>query len=224
MIYFLLYGLSVQSLTKTFFLTTPRSFYHFALCGELCWQSFSVLFFSGCFSFQTKLVWRSTQPEENAPFSHLTFAYRTLIFFFTVKVIDLFSYYAGKELFPYYFWVTGYFVDTFELDQRGHYEVKTVSVDQWPTVTVISVLMQFLRNQTVWNCRTLNVEAQLRVCVYQSARTRCAGLEPQTGISLHFYYVWLVSQKITTQEQLWILPGNLLHFFSINILFTLQVR
>lgn len=40
--------------------------------------------------------------------------------------------------FPHYFFVIGYFVNTLERG-RGHYEVKTVSVDQWATVTQLSV-------------------------------------------------------------------------------------
>lgn len=55
---------------------------------------------------------------------------------------------------------------------------------------VISVFMQFLRNQTVWNCRKVNVEAQLRVCVCRGPHSRCAGLEPLTGVSLPSYYLW----------------------------------
>lgn len=49
--------------------------------------------------------------------------------------------------------------------------------------SVISVFMHFLRNQTVWNCRKVNVEARLSKCVYQSPHSRCAGPEPPlTGV------------------------------------------
>lgn len=44
-------------------------------------------------------------------------------------------------MFPRHFLVIGCFADTveWELDGGGHYEVKTVSVDQWATVTWLSV-------------------------------------------------------------------------------------
>lgn len=50
--------------------------------------------------------------------------------------------------------------------------------------------MQFLRNQTVWNCRKVNVEAQLSKCVNQSPHSRCAGLEPLLTGLFFYYYLW----------------------------------
>lgn len=38
----------------------------------------------------------------------------------------------------------------------------------------------------------VNVEAQLRVCVYQNSYARCTGLEPQTGISLLFFKIIII--------------------------------
>lgn len=135
---------------------------------------------------------------------------------FSAKAIDLFSYHAGKNVFPYlfcwYLWLEW---------KRPLWSENCVCRPVAYSNFVISVLMQFLRNQTVWNCTMVNVEAPLRVCVYQNSHARCTGLEPQTGISLLFFLLCMTWKKNDDTRPNMNFTWGVLTLFFHYMLFTL---
>lgn len=117
-------------------------------------------------------------------------------------------------MFPHYFALIGCFCGRTwqpELDGRGHYEVQNcLCKPVGHSDSVISVSMQFLWNQTVWNCRKVSVEARLRVCVFTEAGVLALNRPPG---SLDRFIIYDVKNKSYVSHL-----GGVWHFILLHIL------
>lgn len=146
--------------------------------------------------------------------------YKLLSLSLQVCTVNPGSFIRNGTAFPV--WVSGSrsaFCDNFSVNERDLLTLRRAwAGKKWPlwsgdclcrpvgdTDSAISVFMQFSESQTVWNCRKVNVEAQLRVCIYQSPHSRCAGPEPLSAVPLFMIWKFYASHLV--------LPDTLFYYF-----------